>query len=92
MNKIATHQIVSHFTAKRLTVIFDVSDHMIRHIRTTGAFPGSWFNPLKILCEAEGIECPADAFTWKPARLDQHAPSAIPGDSLENQTCQGVAE
>lgn len=35
------------------------------HMAASDRMPGFWYRPIAELCEAEGIECPLDAFRWK---------------------------
>jgi hypothetical protein len=42
-----------------------VTLHSVRHARTTGLFPASWYGPLLGLCAERDIECPLEAFNWR---------------------------
>lgn len=65
MNKKAVHHIIDTLTADAVMARLDVSFHMIRHARTTGLFPASWYGPLKSMSDEVGIPCPLSAFNWK---------------------------
>lgn len=72
MNKLAVHQITSHLTSPVLEQHLGVGPHAIRYSRTTGIFPGSWYGTVKTLCDAAGIECPLNAFSWKVGQHQEH--------------------
>lgn len=65
MNKPAVREITDTLATDALCARLGVKPHSIRHARTTGTFPASWYAPLKAMCDAAGIECPMSAFNWK---------------------------
>lgn len=64
-----THNIAKSITdqigADRISKAIGVSSHSIRHARTEGTFPASWYAVLSDMCKQQGIECPLSAFNWK---------------------------
>lgn len=74
MNKPAIHQIIDAIGADHLCQRFGVSAHALRFARFKGEFSGSWYAPLKEMCDAGGIDCPLDAFIWKDV---QDAPAPV---------------
>lgn len=83
MNKPAVHHIVDTLTAEAICSDLGVSSHMIRHARTTGVFPASWYDAIARKCEFVGIPCPRSAFNWKRLAND------IGGDPL---SCKDVGD
>jgi hypothetical protein len=75
MNKPAVIHITDTLTAPAIMARLGVSSHMIRHARTTGVFPASWYAPVKAMADEVGIPCPLSAFNWKAT-----------GDALNNPT------
>jgi hypothetical protein len=65
MNKHAVINITDTLTAPAIMARLGVSSHMIRHARTTGVFPASWYAPVKAMADDVGIPCPLSAFNWK---------------------------
>ena len=53
--------------AEAISAKLSVTAHSIRHARTSGSFPASWYAPLDEMCDAANVECPRDAFNWKAA-------------------------
>lgn len=65
MSKHAVHHIIDTLTPDAICADLGVSSHMIRHARTTGVFPSSWYDRIFEMCSAIGIPCPRSAFNWK---------------------------
>lgn len=85
MNKASVHHITKTLTPEAIMERLGVSFHMIRHARTTGAFPASWYRQMKDMCDEVGIPCPLTAFNWRPsANQVGSAPTAVQGAGAEN--------
>ena len=67
MNKHSVHQITDTLGGEAIATRMGVSSHMIRHARTSGMFPSSWYAALKAMCDDVGIPCPLSAFNWRAA-------------------------
>lgn len=67
MSKKSVHHILDTLGAAEVAARMEVSSHMIRHARTTGLFPASWYADLKSMCDVVGIPCPLAAFNWRSA-------------------------
>lgn len=65
MNKRAVHHITDTLGGDVICTALGVSSHMVRHARTTGQFPSSWYDPIFEMCNVVGIPCPRSAFKWK---------------------------
>lgn len=65
MNKPAVKRITDAIGTDPLCRRLSVSEHSIRHARTTGVFPASWYAPVDEMCRSIGIECPKSAFNFK---------------------------
>lgn len=58
-----------------------VSRHSVRHAKTTGAFPASWFDQLDRMCAERGLACPRSLFNFKPPVAEVSCPSSSDGDT-----------
>ena len=65
MNKASVHHITDTLSSDAICARLGVSHHSVRYARTDGAFPASWYGPLKEMCDETGIPCPLTAFNWK---------------------------
>lgn len=65
MNKPAVIAITDALGSAAIERGLGVSEHSVRHARTTGAFPASWYEFLSGECGKEGIDCPMSAFNMK---------------------------
>jgi len=74
MNKPAVSKIISTIGEDVLRARTGLSDHAIRHAKTTGAFAAGWFDELERMCVEAGVPCPRSAFNWKSPSSDA-APS-----------------
>lgn len=78
MNKSAVHHIIDALTPETICSDLGVSSHMIRHARTTGVFPASWYDTIAKRCDATGTPCPRSAFNWKrPANGVGNGPGVL---------------
>ncbi|AKG94552.1 hypothetical protein Shpa_41 [Paracoccus phage Shpa] len=71
MNKPAIHHITTTLGTDAICSALGVTPHSVRHARTTGLFPASWYDALSSMCTETGIPCPRNAFNWK-ARAKKH--------------------
>jgi len=92
MNKPAIHNITDTLGADAICAALDVTPHSIRHARTTGLFPASWYDALYSMCDEIGIPCPRSAFNWKAA-AKKHGVSArrIQDNPAQKARSEGAA-
>lgn len=65
MSKKPVHQIIDALTPEAIMARLGVSFHMIRHARTSGMFPASWYDDIEKMSRKAGIDCPRSLFNWK---------------------------
>jgi hypothetical protein len=65
MSKHIVIAITDALGAEAITGRLGVTGHSVRHARTTGVFPASWYGPLSGMCAEVGVSCPLEAFNWK---------------------------
>ena len=83
MSKKPIHHIIDTLGSEEIASRFDVSSHMIRHARSSGVFPASWYADMKAWCEDVGIPCPMSLFNWKAtANKTGNAATQIQGGAL----------
>jgi hypothetical protein len=58
---------------ERLALALGLSKFSIRAARAAGVFPATWFLIVSELCEADGIDCPMEAFAWLKVDLAREA-------------------
>ncbi len=73
MSKHFVINITDALGVEAITKKLGVTRHSVRHARTTGLFPASWYAPLLAMCGDVGVDCPIEAFNWKsPASTLEH--------------------
>lgn len=65
MSKSAVIEITDTLGTDRIQAHMDVSHHAVRHARTVGMFPASWYAGLRMMCAEAGLDCPEAAFNFK---------------------------
>jgi hypothetical protein len=88
MTDITSTQIIENLGEKRLISELGFTERNLRHIRRQGKFPGSWYYPLKNLCDAHGVYCPVTAFVWKGHDKNHGNPSPRVQDLGDQSTTE----
>lgn len=60
--KSEVRRLTEQIGSEKLQAALGVSEYSIRHARTTGRFPASWFTVVRDLC---GGECSEELFNFK---------------------------
>lgn len=69
--------IIEALGAEAIQSRIGVGEHMIRHAKSTGKFPSSWYDLIERMCVDAGIRCPRSAFKWKqPADSEKREDAA----------------
>ncbi len=66
----SARQIVTQLGSRRVADALGVSKSAVTNATARGELPASWFVVLSHLCGDEGIDCPLDAFGFKPTPHD----------------------
>lgn len=64
MHTSSVHRIVSEVGSEAIEEILGVTKYSIRAAKRDRLFPARWYEPLRILCVEQGVDCPVDAFRW----------------------------
>ncbi|WP_276716917.1 hypothetical protein [Pseudooceanicola nitratireducens] len=65
MNKPAVQNIIDTIGQEAICVRLGISDHAVRHAKTTGSFAALWYDAIDQMCIEAGIPCPRSAFNFK---------------------------
>lgn len=60
-------RIIEALGTRRLAAHLGVVETAVINAKRKPLLPGRWYAPTKELCEADGIDCPLDAFNWARA-------------------------
>ena len=70
MSKTPVHEILNILGADTVQAKFGVSEFSIKHARSSGRFPASWYGEISKMCADNGIDCPMRAFNFKSPSSD----------------------
>lgn len=85
------HRITDALDRAEMAARLDVRPRSIRKAREERIFPASWYAVLAVMCAEAGIECPLEAFNWRPY-CDMHPPSAGPSRAHDAGDCNAAQD